>query len=205
MDETGVLLSVLGSIKALVNSKEVRAVRPSCVQRTLITAVECILANARAKDKPRLLISDGFGTHESLEVERLYRGGANTISKQHFTLLYSKARQVAFTARNIRASWSKAGLFPFSPDRVLKDMEQLASKLYLQKMANAVEKLFADRALLFDENKLLFEQNNKKSIRDSTRGTVVGRAKVMSYNDLVEAQRKRSEKEARKTQHKQPS
>ena len=101
------------------------------------------LTKARAKGRPRLLISDGPGTHESLEVliycfqnnivpcglpphishklqpcdiglfsplktayceqvERLYRGGANTIGKQHFTCLYSKARKAAFTERNIR-------------------------------------------------------------------------------------------------------
>ena len=37
-------------------------------------------------------------------------------------------------------------------------------------------------------------------MRESTRVTVVGRAKVMSHDDKVEAQRKRSEKEAGKTQ-----
>ena len=168
------------------------------------------------------------------------------VGKQHFTLLYSKARQVAFTERNIRSSWSKAGLFPFNPDRVLRGMQPATapsngnnvaadqmpkvsgqilrtptttasfnkvclelennlgahddeSRLYLQKIAHAAEKAFSDRALLFDENKLLFEQNNEKSMRDSTKRTIVGRAKVMSYNDLVEAQRKRNEKEAGKS------
>jgi len=83
---------------------------------------------ARAHHKPRILICDGVGTHETLEileyclenniilcrfpshtshklqpcdigvfgppkaayrdqVERLYRGGANTVSKEHFTSL----------------------------------------------------------------------------------------------------------------------
>ena len=123
MDETGVLLSVLGSLKVLVDRDELRAARPSCVQRTLVTAIECIsadgrylnpliiwpaithrstwtahptpgwhfacsksgytdtaislywvqhvfdpLTKARANGRPRLLISDGFGTHESLEI-----------------------------------------------------------------------------------------------------------------------------------------
>ena len=118
------------------------------------------LTRARAKGKPRILINDGFGTHESLEVlqfcfenniilcrlpshtshklqpcdvsvfsslktayrhqvERLYRGGSNTVGKQHFTLLYSRARDAAFTSRNIRSGWSNAGLFPFNPERVL--------------------------------------------------------------------------------------
>ena len=92
------------------------------------------LTRAKARDKPRLLINDGFATHESAEllgfcfqnniilcrlpshtshkrqlldvgvfgplktayreqVEQLYRGGAGTVGKQHFMLLYSRARK----------------------------------------------------------------------------------------------------------------
>jgi hypothetical protein len=35
-------------------------------------------------------------------------------------------------------------------------------KLRIEKMANAAENAFADRAILLDENLLLFEQNNNK-------------------------------------------
>jgi len=104
-----------------------------------------------ANGKPRVLIRDGFGTHESLEIleycfdnniilcripshtshklqpcdvsvfsslktafreqaERLERGCVGTIGKEHFTCLYSPARTKAFTARNLRAGWSEAGL-----------------------------------------------------------------------------------------------
>jgi hypothetical protein len=107
------------------------------------------LTKARAGGKPRVLISDGFASHESLEVmtfcfennitlcllpshtshklqpcdiavigplktayreqvERLFRGGADTLGKQHFTLLYKHARDTAMTPRNIRSEWSKA-------------------------------------------------------------------------------------------------
>jgi DDE superfamily endonuclease len=120
---------------------------------------------ARANHRPRILISDGFGTHESLEilkfcygnniilcrlpshtshklqscdvgifgplktayreqVEQLYREGANSIGKQHFTLLYSRARVVAITPKNIKSSWLKSGLFPFNPDRVLREIQK---------------------------------------------------------------------------------
>jgi hypothetical protein len=116
-----------------------------------------------ANGKPRVLIGDGFGTHETLEilqycfdnniilcripshtshklqpcdvsvftslktayreqVERLERGCVGTIGKEHFTYLYSPARTKAFTSRNIRAGWSKAGLYPFNPDKVLSDV-----------------------------------------------------------------------------------
>ena len=58
------------------------------------------------------------------QVEQLFRGGANTIGKQHFTLLYDCARKTALTSRNIRSGWSKAGLWPFHPDRVLREMSK---------------------------------------------------------------------------------
>lgn len=219
MDETGVLLGKLGSLKVLVGTNELRNYRGASSKRTLITAVECIsatgnslnplviwpsathrshwtthstpgwhfactdsgytnndinlhwiqhvfdpLTKATANGKPRILISDGLASHESLkvmtfcyenniilcrlpshtshklqpcdiavfgplktayreQVERLFRGGAGTIGKQHFTLLYSRARATAMTARNIRSAWSKAGLVPLNPQRVLRTLE----------------------------------------------------------------------------------
>jgi len=66
----------------------------------------------------------------------------------------------------------------------------------IRKLANAAENAFADRAILLDENLLLFEQNNEKATRKSIRATVVGSARVMSYEDIVEAQKQRDIKEA---------
>ena len=339
MDETGVLLSVLNSLKVLVSKEDLSDGRGAGVQRTLITAIECIsasgrslpplivwpasthrsnwtthptpgwhfavsntgyvdteislhwmqhifdpLTRARANHKPRLLIADGFATHESLEmmtycfennirlcrlpshtshklqpcdvgifgplkaayreqVEQLYRGGANTLGKQHFTRLYSRARDAALTPRNIKAGWSKTGLFPFDPDRVLRGIDPLeakqsptqincvqsnlkpsddvlptpvtaeglaflrqkieeetqnldaAEKRRLQKLGNAAEKAMTDRVLLVEENRLLFDQNNEKMTRSSIKPTVVGNAKVMSYEDIVAAREKREAKE----------
>jgi DDE superfamily endonuclease len=57
-------------------------------------------------------------------VKELYRGGANTVGKQHFTFLYSQARSVAFTSRNIRSGWAKTGLHLFSPGRVLHNIQK---------------------------------------------------------------------------------
>lgn len=39
------------------------------------------------------------------QVERIERGGINTVSKQHFTYLYSPAREKALTKKNILAGW----------------------------------------------------------------------------------------------------
>lgn len=340
MDETGVMLSMLASLKVLVSRDDLRTYRGAGVKRTTVTAIECISADGRslcplviwpaathrstwtthptpgwrfacspsgytdsrisldwvkhvfdpqtksqANQKPRILICDGFGTHESLEVmqycfenniilcripshtshklqpcdvgvfgplkaayreqvERLYRGGANTVGKQHFTSLYSRAREQALTPRNIKSGWAKAGLYPFSPDKVLGGTKKPLAKLHipqecevnagscprgdelqtpvtsealtllhdriekdahaldgpsrqrLRKLVDAAHKSFTERALLLDENRLLFEQNNESNRRKSGRSTVVGKAKVMSYEDIVEAQAKRDAKEA---------
>jgi len=69
------------------------------------------------------------------------------------------------------------------------------TKLSIQKVVNAAKNAFADRAILLDENLLLFEQNNEKNTRTSIKATVVGTAKVLSYEDIVEAQQKRDIKE----------
>jgi hypothetical protein len=126
MDETGVLLSVLGSLKVLMSQQGLRNYRGAGVKRTLVTAIECIsadgrclapliiwpaathhstwtthptpgwhfacsksgytdteislywikhvfdpLTRARANHKPRILINDGFGTHESPDLLKL--------------------------------------------------------------------------------------------------------------------------------------
>jgi hypothetical protein len=123
MDETGVMLSMLGSLKVFVGKNDLRAYRGAGVKRTVMTAIECISVDGRslllmviwpatthrsnwttyptpgwhyacsesgytdskislewikrvfdpqtkvrANQKPRILIYDGFGTHESLEV-----------------------------------------------------------------------------------------------------------------------------------------
>ncbi|KAF2647276.1 DDE-domain-containing protein, partial [Lophiostoma macrostomum CBS 122681] len=114
-----------------------------------------------ANGRPRILISNGFRTYETLEilefsfanniilcrlpshtsyklqpcnigvfaplkaayrdeVKRLYRGGLETVGKEHFTSLYKPAREKAITKRNITAGWAASGLFPFNPDRVLR-------------------------------------------------------------------------------------
>jgi hypothetical protein len=162
-------------------------------------------------------------------VEELYRGGANTVGKQHFTFLYSQARCAAFTSRNIKSAWAKAGLYLWNPDRVLRDIqeppsqeaqskyaidiaaddkplqtpvtaENLASLVRiieqnmpapddysqqcLRKLANAAERVITARDLLFKENLDLFKQNNESHVRESSNANMVGKAKIMSYEDI---------------------
>ena len=242
-----------------------------------------------ANGKPRVLISDGFGSHETLEilefcfannitlcrlpshtshklqpcdvsvfaplktayrdqVERLNRGGVDTIGKEHFAYLYKPARDRAITKRNILAGWAAAGLSPFDPARVLRDMpkppvehnnastnvaptscpadEALhtpvtpvtvegliwltdlikqdtcaaasdeASRQRLQgrvqKLASAAKISFARQSLLQDHNRLLYTINNEAKVRRSTRSLVIGKAKVMKWEDLDKARATRA-------------
>ena len=48
MDETGVMLSMLGSVKVLVSKDDLRDYRGAGVKRTTVTAVECISADGRS-------------------------------------------------------------------------------------------------------------------------------------------------------------
>jgi hypothetical protein len=48
MDETGVMLSMLGSVKVLVGRDDVRGHRGAAVKRTIVTAIECISADGRS-------------------------------------------------------------------------------------------------------------------------------------------------------------
>jgi DDE superfamily endonuclease len=346
MDETGVILCMLGSIQVLLSKDDPRDYRGAGVKRTMVTAIECISANGRsllpmiiwpatthrsnwttfptpgwhyicsesgytdskislewlkrvfdpqtrgqANQKPRVLICDGFGTHETLEAlefcfenniilcrlpshtshklqpcdvgvfaslkaayrdeaDRLFRRGANTVGKQHFTSLYSPTREKAFTKRNIMAGWAACGSFPFNPDRVLRvtpkpptqstvpradeikvgschqdevpqtpitpvSAEGLTSlqnlikqdvytlngtsiqrlERHVQKLANAAQISFAERALLHDQNQILTRMNNEAKVRRSTRSIVLGKAKVMSFEDIEVAHTARAVKE----------
>jgi hypothetical protein len=42
------------------------------------------------------------------------------VGKEHFTSLYSPARDKALSKRNILAGWAATDLFPFNPDRVFR-------------------------------------------------------------------------------------
>jgi hypothetical protein len=73
--------------------------------------------------------------------------------------------------------------------QIEKDILLLPSSasLHFHKLANTTERSFVDCALIFDQNRLFVGQNNEKRARQSTKSTIIGRAKVMSYEDIVEA------------------
>jgi TATA-box binding protein (TBP) (component of TFIID and TFIIIB) len=47
MDETGVMLSMLGSVKVLIGKDDKRKHRGARVKRTTVTTIECISADGR--------------------------------------------------------------------------------------------------------------------------------------------------------------
>ena len=48
MDETDVMLSMLGSLKVLVGRDDLRTCRGAGVKRAMVTAIECISADGRS-------------------------------------------------------------------------------------------------------------------------------------------------------------
>jgi hypothetical protein len=163
------------------------------------------------------------------------------------------------TSRNIRSGWSKTGLYPSSPAKVLGNMQEvpasstsapeirdvplqlllsptslktptntvslavLQRKLeerlervtstdqYVEKVLHVVQQAFAEHELLREENKTLFRQNNKKRTQKHIKERKIGDAKVMSFNDIVEArklydlaqaekERKKAEKDKKKVE-----
>ena len=82
--------------------------------------------------------------------------------------------------------------------RIEDDVQLLdsPSRVSLQELVNAAKKTFTERALLLNENDVLFEQNKENNIHQSTRSTVASTVKVMSYEDTVRAQIKHNAKEA---------
>ena len=65
----------------------------------------------------------------------------------------------------------------------------------VQKLTNAAKVSFAESALLRDQNQFLNSMNNEAKVRRSTRSVVLGKAKVMSFEDIEEARAKRAAKE----------
>jgi len=66
---------------------------------------------------------------------------------------------------------------------------------HVQKLADAAQISFAERALLHEQNQMLVRMNNEAQVRRSTRSVVLGKAKVMSFEDLEVARAARAAKE----------
>jgi hypothetical protein len=79
--------------------------------------------------------------------------------------------------------------------RTLNETRIQRLQRHVQKLANAAQISFAERALLHDHNQFLTRMNNEAKVRRNTKSVVLGKAKVMSYEDIEEARAKRAAKE----------
>jgi hypothetical protein len=59
----------------------------------------------------------------SRAVEEYTPTGITTLNRSIFTVLYVRTRQEAFTERNIRAGWRRAGIWPINKQKLLDDPE----------------------------------------------------------------------------------
>ncbi|KAH9206242.1 hypothetical protein DL95DRAFT_416715 [Leptodontidium sp. 2 PMI_412] len=72
----------------------------------------------------------------------------------------------------------------------------------VQKLANAAQVSFAECALLNNRNQFLTKANNEAKVRRLIRSVVLGKAKVMSYQDIEEARAKRAARDIVKSKGK---
>lgn len=257
MDETGVMLSMLSSVKVLVSKNDLRDYRGAGVKRTMVTAIECVSADGRAllpmiiwpasshrsnwttyptpgwyyafsengytdskislewlkcvfdpqtkaqaQQKPRILIRDKVlgniqKPHVEPGIEKVHEVNVGTCLQGEVPL--TPATPVTpVTTEAVTSLKSLIERHARANDETSRHRLQRC----LQKLTNATEMSFAERDLLADENKLLFKQNNEAKARRSTKSTVVGKAKVMRYEDIEMARAKRAEKEEAKAKGK---
>jgi hypothetical protein len=69
---------------------------------------------------------------------------------------------------------------------------------HVRKLADAAQISITERALLHDQNQTLIRMNNEAKARRSTRSVVLGKAKVMSFEDIEVARAARAAKEVAK-------
>jgi hypothetical protein len=75
-------------------------------------------------------------------------------------------------------------------------------KKRVQKLVDAAQISFAERALLHNQKQMLTGINNEAKVRRSTRSLVLGQAKVMSFEDIEVARAARAAKDAIKSKGK---
>lgn len=82
--------------------------------------------------------------------------------------------------------------------RTLDETSRQRLQRHIQKLTNATQVSFAERALLQEQNRFLANINNEAKVRRSIKSEIIGRARVMSYEDLEKARADRATKDAEK-------
>jgi hypothetical protein len=78
-----------------------------------------------------------------------------------------------------------------APQRKLEERPERVTSTdpYIEKVLHTAQQAFAERELLREENKTLFQQNNEKRTRKHIKERKIGDAKVMSFEDIVKARK----------------
>ena len=79
--------------------------------------------------------------------------------------------------------------------RALDQVGQYRLQMHLQKLVNAADIFFAQRALQQEQIRFLYNMNSEAKARRSNSSLVLGKAKVISYEDIMEIRAKRSAKD----------
>jgi hypothetical protein len=82
------------------------------------------------------------------------------------------------------------------------EMSKQRLQKHIQKLIKATNISFAERSLQREHIHFLKNVNNEAKVRRSTKSLVLGKAKVMSYEDLEDARAKHAEKDAAKVKGK---
>lgn len=77
----------------------------------------------------------------------------------------------------------------------LDEVSKIRLRKHLQKLANAATTSFAERALQKEQIRFMYRVNDEAKARRTTKSTVLGKVKVMSYTELKDARAKRAAKE----------
>jgi len=80
----------------------------------------------------------------------------------------------------------------------LDETSKQSLERYVQKLTKAAQTFFTQCVLQRNQIQFLTKMNNESKVRRSTASAVLGKAKVMSYEDLKEQREKRAKKEAAK-------
>ncbi|KAF2457213.1 hypothetical protein BDY21DRAFT_386031 [Lineolata rhizophorae] len=103
--------------------------------------------------------------------------------------------QTPVTPVSLKGLTSLLNLFTQDPhDEVSKQRHMRL----IQKLGNAAQTSFARHALGQDHIRFLYKVNNEAKARRKTKSDILGKARVMTYDDLEVARVKRAEKEAAK-------
>jgi hypothetical protein len=106
--------------------------------------------------------------------------------------------QTPVTPLSAEAFMSLQNLLIKQDAHALDETSKQTLQRHVQKLTKGAQRCLVTGALKDDQIQFLNTINNEAKVRRSTKALVLGKAKVMSYEDLEEARAKRAEKEAAK-------